>query len=93
LALHHKTATEKQFLDLLPLIERAAVDERNFVKKGVNWALRAIGERSAKLHAAAVRVARRLAKSESASCRWAGKDALRQLASRAAQSRLARRAK
>jgi 3-methyladenine DNA glycosylase AlkD len=93
LALHNKTASEKQFLDLFPLIERAASDERNFVKKGVNWALRAIGERSAKLHIAAVNVARRLAESESASCRWAGKDALRQLASRAVQLRLARRAK
>ena len=60
-------------------IERAAADERNFVKKAVNWALRAIGKRNAALHAAAVAVARRLAASPAATPRWVGKDALREL--------------
>jgi len=78
LALHDKAATDKQFLALLPLIEKGARDERNFVSKGVNWALRAIGRRNRALHAAAVEVARRLALLEEAAPRWVGKDALRE---------------
>ena len=65
------------FLDSLPLIERAASDERNFVKKGVSWALRAVGRRNPALNAAAVEVARRLAASPDAAPRWVGKDAVR----------------
>ena len=52
LALHDKPAADEPFLEGLPLIERAATDERNFVKKGVNWALRRIGRRNRALHAA-----------------------------------------
>jgi 3-methyladenine DNA glycosylase AlkD len=92
LALHDKTASDKSFLVLLPLIEKGAHDERNFVKKGVNWALRAIGRRNVALNAAALAVARRLAPSDEAACRWVGKDALRELASPKVRSRLARRA-
>lgn len=77
--LHDKAADDKAFLHTLPLIERAASDDRNFVKKGVSWALRHIGHRNAKLHAAAVKTARRLAASEHATRRWVGKDALRDL--------------
>ena len=91
LALHDKAAPDARFRVMLPRIERAARDERNFVKKGVSWALRGIGERSLALNAAAVRVARRLAKSDEASCRWVGKDALRQLAGPAARERIGRR--
>ena len=69
----------------LPLIERAADDERNFVKKAVNWALRAIGKRNPALNAAAVTVARRLADLDQAAPRWVGKDALRELTSPAVQ--------
>ncbi|HIE68807.1 MAG TPA: hypothetical protein EYP98_00860 [Planctomycetes bacterium] len=65
--------------DCLPLIEAAATDDRNFVKKGVNWALRGVGERSLGLHKAAMTVARRLAKSEQPAPRWVGRDAERQL--------------
>jgi 3-methyladenine DNA glycosylase AlkD len=64
---------------MLPLIETAATDERNFVKKGVSWALRAIGGRSASLKSAATTLARKLAASEDAAARWIGKDALRSL--------------
>jgi 3-methyladenine DNA glycosylase AlkD len=92
LALHDKAAPDKRFLALLPLIEKGARDERNFVKKGVNWALRAIGRRNAALNAAAVAVAKRLAVSDEAACRWVGKDALRELMSSGVRSRLARRA-
>jgi len=66
----------------LALIGRAAEDERNFVKKAVNMALGAIGRRNRTLNAAAVAVARRLAKSEDAAARWIGSDALKELTSR-----------
>lgn len=79
LAAHDKTASDRQFLAFLPLIERGATDDRNFVKKGVSWALRHIGHRGATLHAAAIRTAERLAKADDATKRWVGKDALRDL--------------
>ena len=90
LALHDKAASDEQFLALLPLIEKGARDERNFVKKGVNWALRSIGRRDAALNAAAVAVAKRLALSEEAAPRWVGKDALRELASPKVRAKLIR---
>lgn len=78
LALHTKAGPDGPFLAALKLIEREAKDERNFVKKGVSWALRAIGQKkSPALKAAARQTAERLAASEGA--RWAGKDALRAL--------------
>ena len=91
-ALHDKKGPDAPFLTALPLIERAAPDDRNFVKKGVSWALRGVGRRSAALHAPSVALARRLAASEAAAARWVGKDALRELTSAAVQRRLARRA-
>jgi 3-methyladenine DNA glycosylase AlkD len=85
LALHDKKATDAQFLETLPLIERAAGDERNFVKKGVNWALRSIGRRNAKLNGACVTLAGRLAESRQPAPRWIGKDALREFKNLAAK--------
>ena len=79
LALHDKRSPDKPFLAGLRLIEAAAPDERNFVKKGVNWALRAVGLRNRALHAAALATARRLADSMNATSRWVGKGALREL--------------
>lgn len=93
LAQHDKTAPDQRFADFLPIIEQGALDERNFVKKGVNWALRGIGRRSLALNAAALVVAKRLARSEAAAPRWVGKDALRELASPKVQAGLARRAR
>jgi 3-methyladenine DNA glycosylase AlkD len=90
LALHDKTAPDRSFLAFLPEIEKGAHDERNFVKKGVSWALRGIGRRNPALNAAALDLARRLAQSKEASCRWVGKDALRELASPKVRARLAR---
>ena len=90
LALHGR-GTDAQLRRCLPLIERAAADDRNFVKKSVNWALRAVGERSPELHADAVAMAQRLARSEAATPRWIGKDALRSLESPAILRRLAKR--
>ncbi len=82
LALHGKSgADDAFFLDGLVLIEQAAGDDRNFVKKGVNWALRAIGgKKSPVLRAAARETAARLAASKDTTPRWIGKDALRAFA-------------
>jgi 3-methyladenine DNA glycosylase AlkD len=93
LALHDKAAPDKRFLALLPLIERGARDERNFVKKAVSWALRSIGQRSSALNKAALKVARRLALSELAASRWVGHDAARDLTRPTVRARLARRAR
>jgi 3-methyladenine DNA glycosylase AlkD len=79
LAAHDEQAEDKAFLPFLPLIEAAAADGRNFVKKGVSWALRGIGGRNAKLRSAAVALARKLASSTDPASRWVGRDALRQL--------------
>ena len=81
-ALHDKQAPDAPFLAGLKQIEREAADDRNFVKKGVNWALRGIGKRNQKLRVAAMKVAKRLAASESSAARWVGKDAVRELSAR-----------
>ena len=78
LALHDKAADDESFLRYLPLIEKAAPDERNFVKKGVSWALRGIGRRQI-VKEAALELAARLAASNEPAARWIGKDALRDL--------------
>ena len=91
LALHDRDADDGQFRAMLPLIEKGALDERNFVRKAVNWALRAVGERNPALNRAATDVAKRLAQSDDATPRWVGKDALRRLSSPAVRARLAAR--
>jgi 3-methyladenine DNA glycosylase AlkD len=79
LALHDKAAGDEPFLRALPLIERGAADERNFVIKGVSWALRSVGRRNATLNAAAVALAQRLAASPNAPTRAMAKPALKEL--------------
>jgi 3-methyladenine DNA glycosylase AlkD len=91
LALHDKEAGDEPFLQSLKLIERAATDERNFVKKGVSWGLRVLGRRNRALNAAAISLARRLAESSSACARSIGKEAMRELTSAMVQRRLAAR--
>jgi 3-methyladenine DNA glycosylase AlkD len=88
LALHDRDTGDAPFLERLPLIERAASDERNFVRKGVSWALRSIGSRSAALHRAANELARRLAASDDRTARATGKEVLRELAKPAVRKRL-----
>jgi 3-methyladenine DNA glycosylase AlkD len=78
-ALHDKTAPDAKFRPWLPIIEKGASDERNFVKKGVSWALRAVGRRSKSLRAESIALAKRLASSEDPTERWVGKDVLRDL--------------
>ena len=87
LALHDKTAPNAPFIKSFALIERAATDDRNFVKKAVSWALRGIGKRNPALNAAAIKLALRLAESSHPAARWTGKDALRDLATPATRRR------
>jgi 3-methyladenine DNA glycosylase AlkD len=91
LALHDRDAADAAFLERLPAIEAAAADPRNFVKKGVSWALRSIGSRNVPLHAAAIALAARLAASPVAATRWVGKDALRDLSRPLVAARVARK--
>lgn len=92
LAVHDKAADDARFEALLPLIAAHAGDERNFVKKAVNWSLRQIGKRNPRLNASAVTAAEALTARESAAARWIGRDALRELTSEKVQARLAARA-
>lgn len=77
LAAHDRSASDAAFERFLPLLERGAHDERNFVKKAVDMALRSIGRRSPRLHAASRALAERLAASDDPTPRWVGKAALR----------------
>lgn len=90
LSVHDKQAANELFLDRLPLIERGALDERHFVKKAVNMALRAIGKRNTALNQAAIEVAKRLANQPEPHARWVGKHALRELQGPNVQRRLKR---
>ena len=82
-ALKNKDIPDGEFLKALKLVEKAASDERNFVKKAVNWALRGVGERNLKLNKAAVALAKKLGSAKEATPRWIGKDALRKLSKEA----------
>ncbi|TPM11586.1 DNA alkylation repair protein [Mesorhizobium sp. B2-3-11] len=88
---HRKKEPEATFLAFLPIIEAQATDARNFVKKGVNWALRSLGKRSMVMHGAALAVAERLAQSTDKTARWIGKDAVKELSDARTIERLAAR--
>jgi 3-methyladenine DNA glycosylase AlkD len=88
LAVHDKRAPDIRFREFLPLIEREAGDERNFVRKAVNWALRQIGKRNRALNKAAIASARRIRRMDSKAARWIATDALRELEGDAVQGRL-----
>ena len=92
IALHDKKAPDDPFLEALPLAERAAADERNFVKKGVSWALRTVGRRNQTLNTATVALARRLVASADTAPGWVGRDVFKELTSPAVQKRLVARA-
>ncbi len=81
LSVHDKKATDKDFEKFFPIIKREATDERNFVRKAVNWALRQIGKRNKRLNKRAIAVAKQILKenAQSKSARWIAKDALREL--------------
>jgi 3-methyladenine DNA glycosylase AlkD len=79
LAVKAKAATDEQFTAFLPLIAEAASDDRNMVKKAVNWALRQIGKRNRRLHGLAIAAAEEIRQQDSRSARWIAADALREL--------------
>ncbi len=91
LAVHDKRAEDARFLEFLPEILSQAEDERNYVKKAVNWALRQIGKRNRRLNMEAIKVALKLKGSKSAAARWVASDALRELTGDAVKARLNRR--
>jgi 3-methyladenine DNA glycosylase AlkD len=88
LAWHDKKATDERFIELLPVIVRGATDERNFVKKAVNWALRNIGKRNSNLNRAAIETAGGIQQIDSRAARWIAADTIRELESEAVRKRL-----
>jgi 3-methyladenine DNA glycosylase AlkD len=87
-----KKATDARFVKFFKVIEREAYDDRNFVKKAVNWALRNIGKRNVRLNQEAIRIAERIRRQDSRAARWIAADAMRELKSVAIQARLRRAA-
>lgn len=83
MAIHRKELPDEVYLRFLPVITREATDERNFVKKAVNWALRQIGKRNAALRRAAIAEARKIAQLDSRAARWIAADALREFQKKA----------
>ncbi len=88
LAWHDKKAPDEDFIRFLKIIKKGATDNRNFVKKAVNWALRNIGKRNAVLNKEAIRTAVDIQKLDSKAARWIAADAIRELESEAVQKRL-----
>lgn len=88
LAVSDKMAGGEEFLKFLLIIKREAGDERNFVKKAVNWALRQVGKRSLNLNRAAIEIAKEIQKMDSKSAKWIASDAIRELTSKRTQRRL-----
>ncbi|HSJ51639.1 MAG TPA: DNA alkylation repair protein [Actinomycetota bacterium] len=91
-AVHRKDVPDERFGAFFPLILAQATDERPYVKKAVNWALRQIGKRSPELHRRAIATARRIGRLDSRAARWVAADALRELESPAVLARLRNRA-
>jgi 3-methyladenine DNA glycosylase AlkD len=89
LAVHDKKAPDERFEAFLPVLVEHATDERNFVKKAVNWALRQIGKRNARLNKLAIGTAGDIRQIDSRAARWIAADALRELTSDKVQARLA----
>jgi 3-methyladenine DNA glycosylase AlkD len=88
LAVHDKSAADDVFTKFLPIIKRESIDQRNFVKKAANWALRQIGKRNRNLNRLAIATAREIQKLDSKSARWIAADALRELTNSKVQSRI-----
>lgn len=88
LAWHDKEAKDESFLKFLPIIVKGATDERNFVKKAVNWTLRQIGKRNRALNKNAIETSKKIRLIDSKSARWIASDALRELTGAAVQKRL-----
>jgi 3-methyladenine DNA glycosylase AlkD len=92
LAVHDKATPDAKFLGLLPHIVRGAKDERNYVRKAVNWALRQIGKRNSALNRAAIAAAKEVLALDTKAARWIARDALRELKDERVRARLDSRA-
>lgn len=79
LAVHDKETNDREFIEFFPIIKEGATDDRNFVKKAVNWALRQIGKRNENLRKEAIKLAAEIKKIDSRAARWIATDALREL--------------
>ena len=90
LVVHDKRAGDTIYRKFLKAIEREAWDDRNFMRKAVNWALRNIGKRNVQLNRAAIASAKRIRRQGTRAARWIAADALRELQSEAVQRRLRR---
>ena len=88
LAWYDKKAEDEKFIELFPVIIREATDERNFVKKAVNWALRNIGKRNRNLNKAVIDAAKEIQRLDSKAARWIATDAIRELEGEAVQRRI-----
>jgi 3-methyladenine DNA glycosylase AlkD len=91
-AVHDKKSRDDLFRSFLPLIVRGSTDDRNYVKKAVNWALRQIGKRSLSLNKEAIAAAERIERMDSKAAHWIAKDALRELRGEKVQERLRKKA-
>jgi len=88
LACHDKTSSDEKFKRFFPSIKKYSTDDRNFVRKAVNWALRQIGKRNKNLNREAIKTAKEILKMDSKAARWIAKDAIRELESSSIQKRL-----
>ena len=88
LASHDKQAPDKNFMDFFPVIINGSTDERNFVKKAVNWSLRQIGKRNINLNKIAIETAKEIQTIDSKTARWIAADAIKELSSEKIQARL-----
>lgn len=91
MAVHIRELDDEFFMKLLLIIKKESTDERNFVKKAVNWALRQIGKRNVRLNKEAIKIAEEIQKINSPSAKWIASDALRELRSEEVQKRLKRK--
>jgi 3-methyladenine DNA glycosylase AlkD len=88
LAVHDKKAADERFTQFLPLIKMESTDNRNYVRKAVNWALRQIGKRNLNLNRGAIEAAEEIQQMDSRSAKWIASDAIRELTSEAVQQKL-----
>ncbi len=88
LSVHDKEAKDKEFAKFFPIIKREAMDNRNFVKKAVNWALRQIGKRNINLNKEAIKTAKEIQKIDSLAAKWTAADAIRELTSKGVQKKI-----
>lgn len=88
LACHDKKSSDRKFIGFFPVIKKYSTDERNFVRKAVNWALRQIGKRNINLNKEAIRTANEIKKINSKTAKWIAADAIKELTSLKIQKKL-----